>query len=307
MNPGRRIRATIITGFLGAGKTTLINHILRKNSGTRFALVENEFGKESIDSRLIRGVDASKLFELKNGCICCTITTEYELILQELAQKFPDTEELIIETTGIAEPGPPVAPFIQNSDLRKHYELRGILCVADVHNIETEEMHPLAKLQITSADAVILSKTDNQSADLIRLRKENLKKINPFASYFLSTKAGTTYESDNLWHRRPDLLPAYARNEMWHKGISSKTIYLHNPADRLAFETWLEYLLSIYARKINRVKGVVFFRNEPFEYIVQGVGNVWDITEGDLALTVQPGILVFIGELEGVNLDWVED
>ena len=87
MGHAGKINATIVTGFLGAGKTTFINQILRLYPEKQFALVENEFGEVSIDTKLIKGVDASQLFELKNGCICCTITNEYELVLKELDRK----------------------------------------------------------------------------------------------------------------------------------------------------------------------------------------------------------------------------
>jgi len=94
MNQQQKIAVTVITGFLGAGKTTFINQLLKNYSDTQFALVENEFGDISIDTQLIKGVEASQLFELKNGCICCTITNEYEGILAELADRFPHVEHL---------------------------------------------------------------------------------------------------------------------------------------------------------------------------------------------------------------------
>ena len=112
-----KIPVTIITGFLGAGKTTFINKLLKKESATQFALVENEFGEVAIDSKLIKGIDTSQLFELKQGCICCTITDEYELVLLELAERFPEVVHLLIETTGVAEPAPVIRPFFVDEDL----------------------------------------------------------------------------------------------------------------------------------------------------------------------------------------------
>src|SRR5665647_3913055 len=104
MKAKNKIAVTVITGFLGAGKTTFINRILKNNPDTQFALVENEFGEVSIDTKLIKGLDASQMFELKKGCICFAISDEYELVLQELAERFPNVEHLLIETTGIADP-----------------------------------------------------------------------------------------------------------------------------------------------------------------------------------------------------------
>jgi G3E family GTPase len=111
MNTKNKISVNIITGFLGAGKTTFINQILKNNPDKQFALVENEFGDVSIDTKLIKGLDASQMFELKQGCICCTISDEYELVLLELAERFPNIEHLLIETTGIADPAPLSARF----------------------------------------------------------------------------------------------------------------------------------------------------------------------------------------------------
>jgi len=133
-----KISVTVITGFLGAGKTTFINFLLKKYPEIQFALVENEFGDVAIDSKLIKGVDASRLFELKQGCICCTITNEYELVLQELAERFPHVQHLLIETTGIADPAGVIRPFFREERLKELYSFNGTICMLDALNFEVQ-------------------------------------------------------------------------------------------------------------------------------------------------------------------------
>lgn len=131
MSQQDKIAVTVIIGFLGAGKTTFINHLLQSYPETQFALVENEFGDVSIDTQLIKGVDASQLFELKNGCICCTITNGYEGILKELAERFPHVEHLLVETTGIADPVSVIRPFFRDDELNALYNYNGCVCMVD--------------------------------------------------------------------------------------------------------------------------------------------------------------------------------
>jgi G3E family GTPase len=126
-----KIAVTVVTGFLGAGKTTFINFLLKKYSELQFALVENEFGDVAIDTQLIKGVEASRLFELKQGCICCTITNEYELVLQELAERFPHVQHLLIETTGLADPAGVIRPFFREEKLNVLYTFNGTICIVD--------------------------------------------------------------------------------------------------------------------------------------------------------------------------------
>src|SRR5690554_6147983 len=132
-----KIAVTVVTGFLGSGKTTFINFLLKKYSEVQFALVENEFGDVAIDSQLIKGVDASRLFELKQGCICCTITNEYELVLQELAERFPHVQHLLIETTGVADPAGVIRPFFREKRLKELYTFNGTICMLDAQNYDS--------------------------------------------------------------------------------------------------------------------------------------------------------------------------
>ena len=241
----KKIRATIITGYLGAGKTTLINNLLRKYNKSTFALVENEFGEVAVDSHLIRGIDASRLFELKNGCICCTITQEYELVLNELAEKYPHIGELLIETTGIADPGEIIKPFIHDPEIRSTYEFCGIICVADVVRTSENLSKNAVWQQIAMAGAVVISKTEQMSPEEIQAFTRELSKVNPFAPCFLSQRNGTTVVLSDFWNNRARTLQLAIQDKPIHEEISSRTVRIEQPPDRKKFEKWLDYTLDV--------------------------------------------------------------
>jgi G3E family GTPase len=301
----KKIKATILTGFLGAGKTTLINHLLRKYPETRFALVENEFGEESIDTRLIRGVDASRLFELKNGCICCTITNEYELVLQELAQRFPEVDELLIETTGIADPGPVIRPFVADREVRKYYDFMGVICVLDGNRMPGDTSHPVVWLQSAAAGAMVVSRSEDINEQQFSQLTNRLAEINPGAVWFRMDKTGTGFIPGNYWSQRPSVRHFTVPEKSLHSGFLSKTLRFEIPPAREAFERWFSYFMDVHKKEIFRVKGIMHFRDEPFEYIVQAAGPVWEITEGDLWGAGGPGILVFTGKSD--TPEWSAD
>jgi len=112
----------IVTGFLGAGKTCFVNHLLAKNQSAKIGIIENEFGERSIDSWLIADYQPESIIELNNGCICCSIFNEFSLALQEMLKKNDHLEQLIIETTGLADPGPVIEPFLSDPDLMQRFE-----------------------------------------------------------------------------------------------------------------------------------------------------------------------------------------
>jgi G3E family GTPase len=301
-----RIRTTIVTGYLGAGKTTLINNLLRKYPEKRFALVENEFGDVSIDSSLIKGVDASRMFELKNGCICCTIVNEYELVLLELAGRFHYIDELLIETTGVADPSQVIRPFLVSPEIRQHYDLAGIICVVDCINYNFHLQQSVASQQIAAADVLAVSKGDYVDVVEMVSFHSRLRQMNPFAEISTAGKEHFSIElADYRKDRKQTLHYAGYTSGTPHHGLCSRTVRLSNPPDRAVFEEWLSYLLYINKSRIFRVKGIVYFRNEPFEYIVHAVGSQWEVVEGDLATEKQTGVLVFIGMLDGLALEWI--
>ena len=294
----QKIRATIITGFLGAGKTTLVNHILALYPDRHFALVENEFGEVGIDTHLIRGVNASQLFELKNGCICCTITDEYEQVLLELAEKFPHVDDLLIETTGVAEPATVIRPFLHNPDIRERYEYQGMVCVIDGLHAPDSWKHPVALQQYYMADIHVVSKADNLSGDELTQGLQLPFRARDMSDVVVMTKQQTGFMLRNFWSEnsgKPLLFPM--TGDRLHDGIRSQTFRYPVPPVKEEFMEWLSWYLDVHKREVFRVKGIMRFRDEPFLYIIQGVGGSWEVTEGDLALDDREGVVVAIGTM----------
>lgn len=180
---------TVLTGFLGAGKTTLLNAILREKKGTRFAIIENEVGEIGIDGDLIVK-DNDSFTELNNGCICCSINTSFVETLGELSKR-TDWDELIIEATGVANPGGIIAPFKQLDWMKKYFQTPHVICIADARNIEEQiQISETAGSQLAFAEVIYLNKTDLIPQTNIKPLSDQLRKMNPL------TKIYTGYEGN---------------------------------------------------------------------------------------------------------------
>ena len=180
------VPATILTGFLGAGKTTLLNRILREPHGLRIAVIENEFGQENIDNEILVQESNEQIVEMSNGCICCTVRGDLILALGALAQKRNDGElnfdHIVIETTGLANPGPVAQTFFMDDEVAMHYMLDAVITVVDArHAMQQLDEHEEAQRQVGFADRLLLSKTDLVTAAEIDALRDRLKHINPRA------------------------------------------------------------------------------------------------------------------------------
>jgi G3E family GTPase len=180
------IPTTILTGFLGAGKTTLLNRILQENHGHKIAVIENEFGQENIDNEILVQDSSEQIIEMNNGCICCTVRGDLIVALTDLAQKRADGllhfDRLVIETTGLANPGPVAQTFFMDEEVALSYMLDAIITVVDArHAMQQLDAHEEAQRQVGFADRILLSKTDLASAAEIAVLTTRLKRINPRA------------------------------------------------------------------------------------------------------------------------------
>ncbi len=301
----RKIQVTIITGFLGAGKTTFINHLLTKYSDIQFALVENEFGDVAIDTQLIKGVDASQMFELKKGCICCTIADEYELVLQELAERFPHVEHLLIETTGVAEPASVIRPFFSDKNLKELYTYNGTICLVDALNFSTQPEKEISVKQIVTADLVLINKSEKIGDDEVEEFIQTINKINPFAGIQLTWKNDLSDKVEIVpLQKKTRSAFDFLQFNTGHLKLESQTITFEKPLHKDSFQQWLSYNMDVYKNEIYRVKGILIFDNEPYEYILQGVAGSYEMEESDnfAALSAQSTI-VLIGKLQGVQIN----
>tara|TARA_R110001599_G_scaffold64023_4_gene179331 strand:+ start:9448 stop:10527 length:1080 start_codon:yes stop_codon:yes gene_type:complete len=180
------IPTTILTGFLGAGKTTLLNRILREPHGFKIAVIENEFGEENIDNEILVQDDKEQIIEMNNGCICCTVRGDLVVALSNLAQKRAagefDFDHVIIETTGLANPGPVAQTFFIEEEVAMHYLVDAVITVVDAkHAMQQLDKYEEVQRQIGFADKILLSKTDLVDADELALLRARIKRINPRA------------------------------------------------------------------------------------------------------------------------------
>ena len=185
-----KIPVTVLTGFLGSGKTTLLNRILSEEHGLRIAVIENEFGEIGIDQDLVINAD-EEVFEMNNGCICCTVRGDLIRILGELADRKDKFDRVILETTGMADPGPVAQTFFVDQDIREQYELDGIITLVDTKHVHAhlDDNTDEVMAQVAFADRIILNKADLISKEEMTSLKRRLQEINQMAGFYFATMA----------------------------------------------------------------------------------------------------------------------
>lgn len=280
------IPVTVLTGFLGAGKTTLLNRLLTENHGRRYAVIVNEFGEVGIDNDLVVNSD-EEIFEMNNGCICCTVRGDLLRIVEGLMRRRGQFDGILVETTGLADPAPVAQTFFVDDDLRRNTRLDAIITVVDAkHLAEALEHAHEAQEQIAFADIVILNKTDLvRPGDLEALRKR-IRAINPVAAIREAERCNiplsevldrNAFSLERILEVEPEFLSSMHEHEH-DDDVTSLSLVTAEPLDPNAFLSWIQHITQTLGADILRMKGIIAFHDDPDRFVVQSVHM---LLEGD--------------------------
>jgi G3E family GTPase len=300
-----KIPVTVLTGYLGAGKTTLLNRILTEPHGKRYAVIVNEFGEVGIDNDLVVGAD-EEVFEMNNGCICCTVRGDLIRIMDGLMKRKGKFDAIIVETTGLADPAPVAQTFFVDQDVADAARLDAVVTVADAKWLsERLKDAPEAKNQVAFADVILLNKTDLVSEDQLAAVEGQIRALNPSAKLHRTQRCAVPIEDvigqgafdlDRIIEVEPAFLEEGHHHH--HDGdIQSLSARIDGPVDPEKFMPWISNLTQVKGPDILRCKGIVSFPDEPKRFVFQGVHMILD---GDLQQDWKPGEdrssrVVFIG------------
>tara|TARA_B100001093_G_scaffold39820_2_gene33895 strand:- start:1952 stop:2923 length:972 start_codon:yes stop_codon:yes gene_type:complete len=275
---------TVLSGFLGAGKTTLLNRILTEKHGVRFAVIVNEFGQEGIDNDLIVSAD-EEVFEMNNGCVCCSIRGDLIRTLNSLMERSNKFDAVIIETTGLADPGPIAQIFFSDQKFSHHTKLDSIVAVVDAFhvNMQLNEYHETRE-QIAFADIIVVNKLDLVDPTKIEKVISDVKTINPHAKLVKTTHCQVpinelldidAFNLERVLELKSQLeLP---KNKNKHDNhVGSISLVANKPLDIDKFQTWFGSLLQANGEDILRSKGIIEFSGLDDRYVFQGVHMLMD-------------------------------
>jgi G3E family GTPase len=309
-----KIPVTVLTGYLGAGKTTLLNRILSEPHGKKYAVIVNEFGEIGIDNDLVVGAD-EEVFEMNNGCICCTVRGDLMRILNDLMRRKGKFDAIIVETTGLADPAPVAQTFFVDENVGRLTKLDAVVTVADAKWLSDRlKDAPEAKNQIAFADVIVLNKTDLVSKSELAEVEARIRAINPYAKLHRTERCQVAL-SDVLERnafdldRILDLEPAFLEGEdpdhdyhhedghdhgegddhrhdkqAHHGGLKhyhdeemlSISLKSEKPLDADKFFPWVEDLVQKEGPSILRCKGILSFKGDDERFVFQGVHMILD-------------------------------
>ena len=304
---------TVLTGYLGAGKTTLLNRILSEPHGKKYAVIVNEFGEIGIDNDLIVNAD-EEVFEMNNGCICCTVRGDLIRIIEGLMRRKGKFDAIIVETTGLADPAPVAQTFFVDEEVGKKTRLDAVVTVADAKWLKDRlKDAPEAKNQIAFADVILLNKTDLVDEAELQEVEARIRGINPYAKLHRTQRSEIAldevldrkaFDLDRILDIEPDFLHGqedhghdhdHAHGHDHHhdhghahdhhgKGVKhyhdeemqSISIATDKPLNPDKFFPWIQKLVAEDGPAILRSKGILAFKDDPDRFVFQGVHMILD-------------------------------
>jgi G3E family GTPase len=282
-----QIPVTVLTGYLGAGKTTLLNRLLTEEHGKRYAVIVNEFGEIGIDNELVVDAD-EEVFEMNNGCICCTVRGDLIRIIGNLLKRKGRFDAILIETTGLADPAPVAQTFFVDDEVRSVAKLDSIVTVVDAKNVvaRLDDSHEAAE-QIAFADVILLNKSDLVPADELAALEARLRAINPTAVIHRTERCAVSpteildrraFDLDRILAIEPDFLGEDAHEH--DDAVTSVALRETRPIDRNRFNQWIGALLREKGLSILRSKGILDLKGSPNRFIFQGVHMLMEGDDG---------------------------
>lgn len=303
-----KVPVTVLTGYLGAGKTTLLNRILSEPHGQKYAVIVNEFGEIGIDNDLIVNAD-EEIFEMNNGCICCTVRGDLVRIIDGLMRRKGKFDAIIVETTGLADPAPVAQTFFMDENIGRRARLDAVVTVADAMWLRDRlKDAPEAKNQIAFADVILINKTDLVDQKALEEVEGRIRGINPYAKVHRTERCAialpevlgrNAFDLDRILEIEPEFLSrddehdhhqdhghdhhhdhshaGHGALKHYHdEDMQSLSLSIDKPLDPDRFFPWIQDLVQREGPSILRSKGILSFKDDPQRFVFQGVHMILD-------------------------------